>query len=132
MEYRHLTKHANKEIREWWTTSFENEIGNLAQVFGGHVKGIDTIYFIKYEDTQADQKSKYGQIVVDYHPQKEEPYFTRLTVGGNLINYHHKIRTSTADMLKSELLFNRVLLLPYSKFTGINIKILPHHADDPI
>ena len=53
------------------------------QGVGGCIKSTDTIYFIKHEDVSADQKAAYGHIVVDYSPQKEDTYRTRLTVGGN-------------------------------------------------
>ena len=133
MEYRHLNKHTNKEIRERWTRSLVNYLGNLAQGVDGHVKGTSIIYFIKHKDMPADQKATYGQIVVDYCPQKEYPYCTRLTMGVVLINLPGKVGTPMADMLTYKLLFKSVLLTPYVKFMGIDIKkLLPQHADGPI
>ena len=86
MEYRRITKHAKKLIQERWRRLFANDIGNLAQGVSGRVKGTNTIYFIKHKDMPAEQKSTYGCIVVNYFPQKEDPYHKRLTVGRNFIN----------------------------------------------
>ena len=54
--------------------------------------------------------------------QKEYPHQTRLTVGGNLINHPGDVGTLMAEMLVPKLLLNSVLLTPYSKFMGIDIK----------
>ena len=40
-----------------------------------------------------------GRIVVDYFPQKDDPYHTRLTIGGNLIKYLREVITRTADLI---------------------------------
>ena len=50
MEYQHLIKHANKEIKERWKRLFSNENGNLAQGTGRRLKGTDTFYFIKNKE----------------------------------------------------------------------------------
>ena len=80
-EYGHITKYANKEFRERRKGSFANKIGNLAQGTGGCIKFSGTIYPIKHKDIPANRKTTYGI------PQKEDLYYTHLTVGGNLINY---------------------------------------------
>ena len=54
--------------------------------------------------------------------QKEYPHQTRLTVGGNLINHPGEVGTLMSEMIVPKLLFNSVLLTPYSKFMGIDIK----------
>ena len=80
----------------------------------------------------VERKATYGHIVVYYCPQKEDPHCTRLAVRVNLINYPGDVGTTTEDMLTSKLLFNSVLLTPYSKFMGIDKKNLLQHADGPI
>ena len=96
--------------------SFANEIGNLAQVVGRRVKGINTIYFIKHEDMPWNQNSTYGCIVVYYCPHKEDQFQTRLTVRVNLINYPGYVGTPKSDILTSRFFFNRLLLNPYYRF----------------
>ena len=66
----------------------------------------------------------YGRIVVYYRPQKEDLYLTRLTVGGNLINFLGDVGTPMTNMLTCKFLLNIVLLTPNSKFVGIDIKTL--------
>ena len=65
------------------------ELGRLAQGWGGK-EGTDTVFFMTPEEiTQipCDRTVTYTRIVVDYHPQKDNPNHVRITVGGNLIDY---------------------------------------------
>ena len=39
-----------------------------------------------------------GRIVESMRPQKEETYRTKLTVGGNLLDYHGGTSTPTIDL----------------------------------
>ena len=51
----------------------------------------------------------YGKFNCDYQPTKDEPHHTRLTVGGNLVNYPGDHRTPTADMLLVKILLNSII-----------------------
>ena len=51
----------------------------------------------------------YGKFVCDVRPQKSEPNRTKLTVGGNKINYPDDCNTPTADMLLVKLLLNSII-----------------------
>ena len=51
----------------------------------------------------------YGKFVCDVRPTKAEPNRTRLTVGGDRINYPEDVGTPTADMLLVKLLLNSVI-----------------------
>ena len=59
--------------------------------------------------------------MVDYRPQKAEPHRTRLTVGGNLINYPHNVSTKTAEIHTAKLLFNSILSTKNAKFACLDI-----------
>ena len=84
LEYQHLVK--PDTYREVWVTSFANELGHLTQ--GIHdVKGTNTIQLIPNRSVPPGHTVTYGHIVVHYHPQKQEPNCSRLTVGGDSINY---------------------------------------------
>ncbi len=48
----------------------------------------------------------YSQIVIDHHPQKEDPNCICITVGSNMINYPFKLTMRTTDMFFSKLLWN--------------------------
>ena len=49
-------------------------------------------------------------------PQKAETHRTRLTVGGNLINFPGDGTTPTADLIISKLIFKSVLSTKNGKF----------------
>ena len=110
MEYRHLiTDPSTKQI---WENSFCNEVGRLAQ--GRKATGLpgtNTLFFISYDDIPEDRRKDvtYARIVVDYRPQKAEPHRTRITVGGNRINYPDTVTTETAELTTHKLLLNSVV-----------------------
>lgn len=122
MEYRHLMKSAKH--RPTWTRSFANELGRLAQGVGKRIKGTNTIQFIsKHEIPQDRQKDvTYGRLCVDYRPQKKEPERTRLTVGGNLIEYPGDVSTPTADTTTAKLVINSTLSTPGARYMCGDIK----------
>ena len=64
----------------------------------------------------------YGRVVVNYRPEKSDPYCTRLTVGGNLIVYPSDCGTPTVDLLTVKLLINSIISSPGAKFLTIDIK----------
>ena len=88
-----------------------------------NLHGTNTIFFTEYQNIPLDRRKDitYGRIVVDYRPQKNEPHRTRLTVGGNLINYSHNVSTKTAELQTAKLLFNRVISTKNAKFACLDI-----------
>jgi hypothetical protein len=72
-----------------WTTSFANKLGRLANgVQTRQPTGTKTIFYIAKDQVHLDRTVTYGHLVCNIRPQKQEMHRTRLTVGGNLINYH--------------------------------------------
>ena len=116
MGHIHLTRSPNHKVP--WTTSFSNKVGRLAQGVGDIMKGTNTIYYIYYALITKDRRSDitYGQIVVDYRPHKIEPNRTRLTVGGNLINYPRDFRTPSADTTTSKIVINSTISTLKAKY----------------
>jgi hypothetical protein len=55
-------------------------------------------------------------------PQKKEPARTRLTVGGNLIDYPWDVATPTSDLTTAKLLFNSVVSTPGAVFVVMDVK----------
>jgi hypothetical protein len=84
--------------------------------------GTNTIAFISKAEVPADRIPTYGRIVVSVRPQKAEPYRTRLTVGGDRIDYPFEVSTPTADLTTAKLLFNSVVSTPGAKFLVTDIK----------
>ena len=64
----------------------------------------------------------YGRIVCDVRDHKEEKNQTKLTVGGDIINYPDDCGTPTADLLTFKLLLNRVISTKNAKFVTLDIK----------
>jgi hypothetical protein len=71
-----------------------------------NIKGTNTIKFIRREYVSAGRKATYGYFVVDIKAHKEETERTRLTVGGDQIEYTGDKSTRTASLTKAKMLFN--------------------------
>ena len=76
---------------------------------------------IKVPDDRHKDVS-YGRIVVDYRPQKDEPYRTRLTVGGNLINYPGDVSTPTASITTAKLVINSTISTRGKRYMCCDVK----------
>ena len=102
LEYRHLIKHP--KYKDTWSNSFGKEIRRLATT-------TETIFFISKTDIPQDRKGDetYGRIVCVYREGKKDKYRTRITIGGNLINFPGDCGTPTADLLTVKLLFNSII-----------------------
>ena len=122
LEYRHLMK--RPKHRPIWGHSFGNEVGRLAQGMPGRVEGSDTIFFIRKSDIPHDRRrdTTYSRIVCDFRPNKEETHRTRITAGGDRINYPGDCGTPTADMITVKLLFNSIVSTDGAKFMSLDIK----------
>ena len=123
MEYRHLIK--SPKHKAPWNTSFSNKLGRLAQGVGDRVKGTDTIYFIDYTLIPNDRCGDitYVRILVDYCPHKTERNRTRLTVGGNLINYPGDVSTPTAETTTAKIVINSTISTPKAKYLVGDVNI---------
>ena len=62
--------------------------------------------------------------MVNFRPETEDPYRTRLTVGGDSVNYPYDCGTPTLDLATVKYLLNSVISTPLDKFMTINIKDL--------
>ena len=49
--------------------------------------GTDTIEFIFHKDKKKDRRATYMRSLCNIRPQKTETHRTRLTAGGNIIDY---------------------------------------------
>ena len=76
------------EHKQVWSKSYANELGRLTQGIS-NIPWTNTMFFIHKSDIPVDCRKDitYGQIVVVVSPQKKEKERTRLTLGGNLIDY---------------------------------------------
>ena len=74
----------------------------------------------------------YGKFECTVRPQKDEPNRTRLTLGGNRINYAEEVGTPTAEMLLVKIMLNSVVSTPGAKFMCLDISdfYLEHLSND--
>ena len=120
LEYRDLIK--LPKYREVWMKSFANEIGRLAQGIRD-IKGTNTMEFIRRDEIPRERAKDvtYGRIVVSYRPQKMEPNRSRLTVGGDRINYPYDTSAPTADLPTIKMLWNSTLSTKNAKFITMDL-----------
>ena len=119
-EFRHLIKGPDKEI---WTKSLANEFGRLAQGVSKRIEGTNTMYFIPKEEVPfKTKKFTYSKIVCNIRPSKAETHRTRITVGGNLLDYAGTLATPNATITTAKYLFNSVVSTPAAKCVLADIK----------
>jgi hypothetical protein len=97
-----------------WMRSTANEINRLYNT--------NTIRFIRRSDIPKGRKVTYGSFAVDIKDHKEEKERTRLTVGGDQIEYPGDKPTRTADLTTAKILINSVITTLGAKFLVIDIK----------
>ncbi len=111
---------------EIWQTAFGKDFGGMAQ--GDNKigqKGTNSVFVMSHEAIQAIPKKQtvtYARVIVDYCPQKTDPYRIRITAGGNLINYPDELSTRTADLTTSKLMWNSVISTAGARYMCLDIK----------
>ncbi len=84
-------------------------------------QGTNTIFFIPKDKMPPDQKATYGRLVISIRPNKAETHRTRLTVGGNLIDYPGNVSARVADLTTAKMLFNSVISTDDARFMGMDV-----------
>jgi hypothetical protein len=97
-----------------WMRSTANEINRLYNT--------NTIRFIRRSDIPKGRKVTYGSFVVDIKDHKEETECTRLTFGGDQIEYPGDKSTRSVGLTTAKILINSVISTPSAKFLVIDIK----------
>jgi hypothetical protein len=105
-----------------WLRSAANEFGRLAQGVGRRIKGTDMLRFIWHTEVPADRTPTYPRFVCEERPQKEEVARTRLTLGGNLINYPGNVSTCTAELETIKILVNSTISTPGAIFITADVE----------
>jgi hypothetical protein len=123
LNYRQLLRHP--AYKAAWAKSAANEFRWLAQGLKERcVKGTNTIKFIQ-KDHVPNERMKdvmYGSFSCNFKPNKEEKEHTRLTAGGDQINYPDDCRTPTANMTLFKILVNSIISTPNEKCIMMDIK----------
>ena len=120
LEYNELIKGPSAAT---WQTSLANELGRLANGVGTRMPtGTNTLAFIPRRLVPKGKIVTYGRLVCDIKPNKKETHRSRLTVGGNLINYTGDKSTATADITTIKALLNSVISTRNATFCTADIK----------
>jgi hypothetical protein len=96
-----------------WMISTANEINRLYNT--------NVIRFIRRSHIPKGRKVTYVSFVVDIKDHKEEKERTRLTVGGDQIEYPGDKSTQTAGSTTAKILINSVISTPGAKLLVIDI-----------
>ena len=121
MEYKDLI--TDPSTHATWLHSAANEFGRLAQGLPDkRVEPTNTMFFIPFSQVPKHKRPTNARFVCSYRPQKAEPYRTRLTVGGNLINYPGNLSMKVADMTTFKILVNSTLSTPGARSLGLDVK----------
>ena len=94
MEYRHLV--ADPETREVLEKSSAKKTSRLMKGLKRGIQGTETMKFIQKHEVPYNKKVTYARLFCDYRPQKEEKERTRITVGGDILEYQGEVSTKTA------------------------------------
>ena len=82
---------------------------------------MDVLDWISRNDVPHDKTVTYPWYTVDIRPEKAEPYRTRITVGGNLLDYSGNVTTHTASMETIKCHWNSVLSTKGAKYCAGDI-----------
>ena len=91
-----------------WTNYMCNKLGRLSRGWKSHT-GTDTIEFIFPRDNPKGIRATYVRVVCDIQPQKIETHRTRLTEGGNMIDYPGEVSTPTSYLTTIKLHVNSAI-----------------------
>ena len=103
----------------------------LAQGVSNRIDGTNTIFFEKKYAVPKGKKVTYGRLVCDIKEHKSETHRTRLTVGGNLLDFPGMLSTPTETVTTTEYLFNSVIFTPGAKCLVADVKIFYLNNDLP-
>jgi hypothetical protein len=122
LEMRHLL--VNPKYKELWGKSYTPELGRMAQGIPGISKGTDTIVFIARDEIPFARLKDvtYGHVCINYHPKKDDPNRTCLTVGSSRVNFLGDCGTPTVDMVTVKLHLNSVISTKGAHYCTIDLK----------
>ena len=118
LEYRHLIRGPDDGK---WTDSFARELGRLAKGDGNDIVGTNTIYFIPRKHIPQHKKVTYGRLVCEEKQKKTDKFLTRLTVGGDQLDYEGQVETPSSDLFTLKTHLNSVISTPQAKLVVCDI-----------
>jgi hypothetical protein len=112
LNYRQLLR--DPKHNKIWEILPANKFGQLAQGVGTRItkeEATNTIKFIPKDHIPKERIKDvtYGSVNCNYKPNKEEKWRTRLTPGGDRINYPFDCGTPTADTTLFTIIINSTI-----------------------
>ena len=102
--------------KETWIRSLANEFGRLLPHGVGknrpvseRIQGTGTIFPIRKKDVPQGRKVTYANFVCDIRPQKKESHRTRLTAGGDKLDYPHDASSPAVSVLDAKIHINSTI-----------------------
>ena len=120
MPYRDLIRHPEPHTRALWLRSGENEFGRLTEGFKD-ITGMQVLEWITKEEIPPNKTPTYPRYTVAYRPEKDEKERTRITAGGDRLEYEGITTTHTASMETIKIHINSVLSTPGAKWCSGDI-----------
>ena len=74
-----------------------NEVARLFQCYGD-VEGVDVLEWIHKNQVLKNKKVTYPRYTVKIRPENDELFQTRITAGGDRLDYFGDVSTDTASM----------------------------------
>ena len=115
IDYKQLINHSDKQTREWWEKSPVNEFGKLLKGGGKNEdgtqreKGSDTFHFIRRMYVPIGKKLTYARFCCDVRLQKDDINRTKLTVGGDRLEYNGKTSAEAAGLETIKIRINSTI-----------------------
>ncbi len=110
-----------------WQTAFGKDFGGMAQ--GDNKtgqKGTNVMFIMTHDEIKhvlcGGKKFTYGNPVVNYRPQKDDPHCIQITAGGNLITYKSSPSVCTANLDIDKLHWNSIISTKGAKYMCLDIK----------
>jgi hypothetical protein len=88
----------------------------------GNIQGTETMRFIKRSEMPQGREATYAKYVCEYKPHKQEQERTRITVGGDRIDYPGEVATKSADITTIKCLLNSVVSTKNGRFATADVK----------
>jgi hypothetical protein len=127
----HCLLHRNPWYNTKWDTSYANELCCLCQGIGSgpsprtqQIAGTNAFLLIDYKDILSHKHNEicHTMVVCKVRPEKDDPDWTHITIGGNRICYPGDVGTNTALLKLIKLILNSVHSRKGACFSTIDIK----------
>jgi hypothetical protein len=80
------------------------------------IEGTDTMHLIKKSDIPKNKKITYARFCSDIRPQKSGTHRTRLTAGGDRLDYEGRTSTDTAGLETIKIRINSTISRKEAKY----------------